>query len=117
MEVEKYCAKVLCKCSALLLSLALVEPDGISVVSLGSGFEVLVGASNVDSACVIALCLVDYQGCPTDVVVATFPDSRWVWSAVAFPGLKVLGYDICIQFGGEVLLENLPQIREPVVGH
>ena len=70
---------------------------------LHSVFDCPVGASYVDFPRGPAFSLVDYEFVPADVVVSTF--SGWVTSsAVAWSVYEVSGFNVTVDFVGEVML-------------
>ena len=87
----------------------------VADVVLHSLLEVLLGATNVGFPSGLALNSVHNNGV-TAVVVVGAAFSLTVL-AVAFSGLKVLRYDICVDLGSDITIKHFTEVAELVVGH
>ena len=91
------------------------DTSNITNVVLHSLLEVLLGAANVGFSSGFALNSVHKNGVTAVVVVVAA--LRLVLLAVAFSGLEVLGYDICVDLSSDITIEYFTKVTELVVGH
>ena len=88
---------------------------GICDMILHSLLEELLGATNVGFSGCLALNSINNNWVTAVVVVgAAF---LLTVLAVAFSGLEVLGYDICVDLGSDITIEDFTKVTELVVGH
>ena len=88
----------------LAFSCLLAQCDAV-VVFFHPVFNHPVGAPYVDFACGSAFSLIDHELVPADVVVSAF-STQVTSSAVAWSVYEVSGFEVTVDFVGEIMLQG-----------